>query len=135
MRSRQCLLYSPRFCPVNLYASCRNGHLRPMRKELIMGHLILEKTLQTTNMSVLFQEKFCCQALLYLSLSLSLSFYLYLYLYLLEREKADTIITLYHHHHCKLFKDLRGDLYSSVIHHWNRQLKPYSFPLRKNRVN
>ena len=28
-----------------------------------------------------------------------------------------------------------SDLYSSVIHHWNRQLKPYSFPLRKNRVN
>ena len=23
------------------------------------------------------------------------------------------------------FKSLRGDLYSSVIHHWNRQLKPY----------
>ena len=45
---------------------------------------------------------------------------------------ADTIITLYH---WKLFKDLRVDLYSSVIHHWNRQLNPYSFPLRKNRVN
>ena len=28
-----------------------------------------------------------------------------------------------------------SDLYSSVIHHWNRQLKPYSYPLRKNRVN
>ena len=27
------------------------------------------------------------------------------------------------------------DLYSSVICHWNCQLKPYSFPLRKNRVN
>ena len=27
------------------------------------------------------------------------------------------------------------DLYSSVICHWNRQLKPYLFPLRKNRVN
>ena len=37
--------------------------------------------------------------------------------------------------HSKLFKDLRVDLYSSVIHHWNRQLKPYWFPLRKNRVN
>ena len=32
------------------------------------------------------------------------------------------------------FKCLRGDLYLSVIHHWNRQLKPNSFPLRKNRV-
>ena len=28
-----------------------------------------------------------------------------------------------------------SDLYSSVIHHWNLQLKPYWFPLRKNRVN
>ena len=27
--------------------------------------------------------------------------------------------------HSKLFKNLRVDLYSSVIHHWNRQLKPY----------
>ena len=54
------------------------------------------------------------------------------------RDRADTIITLYHttppilHH--KLFKCLLGDLYSSVIHHWNHQLKPYSFPPRKNRV-
>ena len=51
------------------------------------------------------------------------------------RDRADTIITLYHttpHHHQHLFI---GDLYSSVIHHWNRQLKPYSFPLRKNRLN
>ena len=51
-----------------------------------------------------------------------------------ERERADTIITLYQHttpHHRKLFKDLRVDLYSSVIHHWNRQLKPYWFPLKK----
>ena len=32
-----------------------------------------------------------------LSISLSFSFSFYLYLYLLEREKADTIITLYHH--------------------------------------
>ena len=28
-----------------------------------------------------------------------------------------------------------SDLYSSVICHWNRQLNPYSFPFRKNRVN
>ena len=28
-----------------------------------------------------------------------------------------------------------SDLYSGVIHHWNRKLKPYWFPLRKNRVN
>ena len=73
----------------------------------------------------------CCQALsIYQSLNLSLS--------LRDRDRADTIITLYHttpHHHSKLFKYLRVDLYSSVIHHWNRQLKPYSFPLRKNRVN
>ena len=61
------------------------------------------------------------------SLNLSLS--------LRDRDRADTIITLYHttppilHH--KLFKCLLGDLYSSVIHHWNHQLKPYSFPLRK----
>ena len=34
-----------------------------------------------------------------------------------------------------IFKSLRGDLYSSMIHHWNRQLKPYWFPVRKNRVN
>ena len=34
-----------------------------------------------------------------------------------------------------IFKCLRGDLYSSKIHHWNRQLKPYWYPLRKNRVN
>ena len=74
-----------------------------------------------------------CQALsISQSLNLSLS--------LRDRDRADTTITLYHtttpppHHH-KLFKYLRVDLYSSVIHHWNRQLKPYSFPLRKNRVN
>ena len=38
---------------------------------------------------------------------------------------------------CSLFtfKCLRGYLYSSVIHHWNCQLKPYLFPLRKCRVN
>ena len=69
-----------------------------------------------------------CQALsISQSLNLSLS--------LRDRDRADTIITLYHttpHHHQHLFI---GDLYSSVIHHWNRQLKPYSFPLRKNRVN
>ena len=38
-------------------------------------------------------------------------------------------------HHRKLFKDLRVDLNSSVIHHWNHQLKPHSFQLRKNSVN
>ena len=64
----------------------------------------------------------CCQALsIYQSLNLTLS--------LRDRDRADTIITLYHHHHHtihqKLFKCLIGDLYSSVIHHWNRQLKPY----------
>merc|ERR1712175_45902 len=82
--------------------------------------------------------KNCCYILnkiVKLSLSLNLS------LSLRDRDRADTIITLYHttppppHHHQKLFKYLRVDLYSSVIHHWNRQLKPYSFPLRKNRVN
>ena len=37
-----------------------------------------------------------------------------------------------------MFKKLgfeTATLYSSVIHNWNCQLKPYSFPLRKNRVN
>ena len=72
---------------------------------------------------------------LFLSSSISL-FSLSLSRSLRERERADTIITLYYHTiHRKLFKDLRVDLYSSVIHHWNCQLKPYSFPLRKNRVN
>ena len=76
-----------------------------------------------------------------LSISLYLSFNLSICLYCLslrDRDRADTITTLYHHttpHHHKLLKCLLGDLYSSVIHHWNRQLKPYSFPLRKNRVN
>ena len=86
---------------------------------------------------------------LYLSSSLFISFSLYFFslpislfislnlsLSLRDRDRADTIITFHHHHHHrKLFKCLLGDLYSSVIHHWNRQLKPYSFPLRKNRVN
>ena len=36
--------------------------------------------------------------------------------------------TMYH-------KCLRDDLYLSIIHHWNRQLKLYWFPLRKYRVN
>ena len=31
--------------------------------------------------------------------------------------------------------NILSELYSSVIHHWNRQLKPYLFPLRKCRVN
>ena len=62
-----------------------------------------------------------CQALsISQSLNLSLS--------LRDRDRADTIITLYHTtttpHHQKLFKYLRVDLYSSVIHHLNRQLKP-----------
>ena len=34
-----------------------------------------------------------------------------------------------------IFKCLRGDLYSSMIHYWNCQLKPYWFPVRKNRLN
>ena len=69
-----------------------------------------------------------CQALS-ISQSLNLS------LFLRDRDRADTIITLYHTTPPETFKYLRVDLYSSVIHHWNRQLKPYSFPLRKNRVN
>ena len=67
-------------------------------------------------------------------------FYFILSSSLRDRDRADTIITFHHpptypptHH--KLFKDLRVDLYSSVIHHWNRQLKTYWFPIRKNRVN
>ena len=66
-----------------------------------------------------------------LSLSLNLP------LSLRDRDRADTIITFHppppHHH--KLFKCLIDDCYSSVIHHWNCQLKPYSFPLRKDGVN
>ena len=55
---------------------------------------------------------------------------------LLAKAKAYPIITETTHHPPPLtFKCLRGDLYSSVIHHWNRQLKPYLFALRKNRVN
>ena len=75
---------------------------------------------------------------LFVKLSLSISIYLNLSLSLRDTNRADTKITLPHHTtllHQKLFKCLIGDLYSSVIHHWNRQLKPYSFPLRKNRVN
>ena len=65
-----------------------------------------------------------CQALsISLSLNLSLS--------LRDRDRADTIITFHHHHQHPFI----GDLYSSVIYHWNCQLKFYSFPLRKNRVN
>ena len=45
----------------------------------------------------------------------------------------------YNHNHTAhppiTFKCLRGSWYSSVIHHWNRQLKHYLFPLRKYRVN
>ena len=52
---------------------------------------------------------------LYLSLNLNLS--------LRDRDRADTIITF----HQQLFKDLRLDLYSSVIHHWNCLLKPILF--------
>ena len=40
-----------------------------------------------------------------------------------------------HHYHWKLNKSLMGDLYLSVIHHCICQIKPYSFPLRKNKVN
>ena len=59
----------------------------------------------------------CCQALsIYQSLNLTLS--------LRDRDRADTIIT-FHTTPPKTFKDLRVDLYSSVIHHWNCQLKPY----------
>ena len=48
----------------------------------------------------------CCQALsIYQSLNLTLS--------LRDRDRADTIITLYHHHR-KLFKNLRVDLYSTA---------------------
>ena len=57
--------------------------------------------------------------LLFVKLSLSLSLSLSL------RDRADTIITLPHcHHHRKLFKDLRVDLNSSVVDHWNLQLMP-----------
>ena len=48
---------------------------------------------------------------------------------LLAKAKAYPIITQTTHHPPLTFKCLRGDLYSSVIHHWNHQLKPNSFPL------
>ena len=56
------------------------------------------------------------------SLNLSLS--------LRDRDRADTIITLYHTTPPKTFQALKGDLYSSVIHHWNRQLKLLSSDLK-----
>ena len=62
-------------------------------------------------------------------LSLSISQSLNLSLSLRDRDRADTIITL-----PPLFKDLRVDLYSSVIHHCNL-LKPILFLHRKHRVN
>merc|ERR1711872_248071 len=89
--------------------------------------LLLQRTLCTLSISSVRSKNSNCQALsISLSLNLSLS--------LRDRDRADTIITFHHTtpHHQHLFI---GDLYSSVIHHWNRQLKPYSFPLRKNRVN
>ena len=49
--------------------------------------------------------------------ALSISQSLYLYLSLRDRDRADTIITL--------LINIQIDLYSSVIHHLNRQLKPY----------
>ena len=48
------------------------------------------------------------------------------YLSFIDRDIADTMITFHHttiHH--KVFQYLRDDLYSSVIHHWNYQLKAY----------
>ena len=78
--------------------------------------------------AVIKSNKTITQYSLYLSsLNLSLSL----------RDRADTIITFHPPTTTprKLFKCLIGDLYSSAIHHWNRQLKPYSFSLRKNRVN
>ena len=74
-----------------------------------------------------------CQALS-LSLCLSISLSHDFSLSLRDRDRADTIITC-HHHHRQLFKDLRVDLYSSVIHHWNRLLKPILFLHWKHRVN
>ena len=67
-----------------------------------------------------------CQALL--------SLYLSFYLYLLEREKADTKITLYHHTTPPPTSPYRW-LILKVDTSLESQLKPYSFPLRKNRVN
>ena len=34
-------------------------------------------------------------------------------------------------HCCQALSISQSVLYSSVIHHWNRQLKPYWFPLQK----
>ena len=95
-------------------------------------YLTLPLFVQSNNRSF-FQctAKDNCQAhSISLSLSISQS------LSLRDRDRADILITLYHHTtHQKLFKCLIGDLYTSVIHHWNHQLKPYWFPLRKNKVN
>ena len=94
--------------------------------------LLKVKTMKSQNINthpnvLISIEKEIVKLSLTLFLSLSISLYLNLTLSLRDRDRADTIITLppHHHHHRKLFKDLRVDLYSSVIHHWNRQLKPY----------
>ena len=59
-----------------------------------------------------------CQALsISQSLKLSLS--------LRDRDSADNKITFHPPTPPQTFKAIRGDLYSSVIHHWNCQLKPY----------
>ena len=71
----------------------------------------LQYFLQNFGEEIVKKTMLCyCQALsISLSLNLSLS--------LRDRDRADTIIT-FHHHHQHLFV---GDLYSSVIHHWNPQ--------------
>ena len=80
-----------------------------------------------------------CKSMLSSSLSISLKLCLSislspnLSLSLRDRDKVDTIITLAPLQ--QTFEGLRGNLDSSVIYHWNHQLKPYLFPLRKNRVN
>ena len=75
---------------------------------------------------ILFPISYCQAFSISQSLNLSLS--------MRARDRADTIITLYHTIHPPPQKTLRGDLYSSVIHHWNCQLKPNSFPLRNSWV-
>ena len=64
--------------------------------------------------------------------ALSLSTLFSLSLSLRERERADTLITF---HTTTPTENFLSDLYSSVIHHWNCQLKPYLFQLRKYMVN
>ena len=51
-----------------------------------------------------------------------------------EREESSSIFVVGERIYT-LMINILSDLYSSVIHNWNCQLKPNFFPLRKYRVN